>query len=331
MGKGGGGTQATNTIQNADPWIGAQPFIKDVLAQAGTQFRQPLPQFFPQNTVGPQAPETVQSQQMAVSRAAGSPLEQAAQAENMRTVQGQYLGLSPAQPLWNATMRGDMLNSNPYLDAMFAKAARPVTQQFTDVALPGISSMFSQAGRYGSGAQQTAVQNLADTYGRTLGDMSAGIYGQNFANERQMQASAARDAQQAFGTERLMQQQATGMAPQIAATDWRNIGMLGNVGADRQAQAQSLVNDAVARWDFTQQQPAQRLAEYARLISGAPGGTASNSTSIAQLPPPNRLGSAAGGAAMGGAAGGMIQGAEAGSTMGGWGALIGGLLGYLGS
>jgi len=394
VGKGGGGTQATNTIQNADPWVGAQPFIKDVLAQAGTQFRSPLPQFFPQNTVGPQATETLQAQQLASNRAtAGSPLEQAAQAENMRTVQGQYLGLSPSQPLWNTTMRGDFvgtnpadpfnravaggafvgtnpaeqylqqaaggsfLNSNPHLDAMVQKAFRPITTQFTDVALPGISSMFSQAGRYGSGAHQTAVSNVVDSYGRTIGDTAAGIYGNNFANERalqqnaagmfgdlnqaqramQMQAAgtvgatnlaergmqlqAANEADQAFGRERMMQSQATGMAPTTAATDWRNIGMLGNVGADREAFAQNLVNDAVQRFNFTQMQPQQRLAEYARLIAGNPTGTATNSTQIAQLPPPNRTANAAGGAL----AGGSVAGTLGMST--GWGALIGGLLG----
>lgn len=279
------------------------------------------------NTVGPQATETLQAQQLASNRAQlGSPLEQAAQAENLRTVQGQYLGLSPAQPLWNATMRGDFLNANPYLDAMFAKAARPVTTQFTDVALPGISSMFSQAGRYGSGAQQTALNNLTDTYGRTIGDMAAGIYGQNYANERQLQAGAANEADQAFGRERLMQQQATGMAPTTAATDWRNIGMLQNVGADREAFAQNLVNDAVARWNFAQQTPAQKLAEYARLISGGVnvGGTTTGSQ-VAQLPPPNRLANAAGGAALGyGAA--TALGA---SNPAGWAALAAAAMGLL--
>lgn len=284
------------------------------------------------NTVGPQATETLQSQQLGSARAqAGSPLEQAAQAENQRTVEGQYLGLSPAQPLLNSTMRGDYLSANPYLDAMFARAASPVTQQFTDVALPGISSMFSSAGRYGSGAQQDAMQRILGTYGRTLGDLSANIYGQNYANERQLQAQAASGADQTYGRERLMQQQATEMAPQTAATDWRNIGMLGNIGADREAYSQNLVNDAVQRWNFEQQQPAQKLAEYARLVQGGVnlGGT-TNSAGITQLPPPNRLANAAGGGLLGYGLGSSGLGASMGMT-GGWGALVGGLLGLLGS
>jgi len=304
LGKGGGGTQTTNTVQKADPWVGAQPFMSDVLANAKAQFNAPGPTFFPQNTVGPQAAETLQAQQLAANRAiAGSPIEQAAQAENLRTTTGQYLGLSPAQPLWNATMRGDFLNANPYLNSMFARAARPVTQQFTDAALPGISSMFSQAGRFGSGAQQTAVNNLVDTYGRTIGDMAAGIYGGNYQAERQLQAGAANEADQSFSRERLLQQQATGMAPATAATDWQNIGQLSNVGADREAFAQRLVNDAVARWDFAQQTPAQKLAQYNALIQGGLQFPSTTGMSTANLPPPNRLGNAAGAGTLAYAAG----------------------------
>lgn len=396
MGSKGGDTTSTNTIQNADPWAGAQPFILDILQRANAQANKPPPQFFPGQTVAGMAPETLQSQQMAVQRAvAGSPLEQAAQAENLRTVQGQYLGLSPAQPLWNTTMQGQFLNANPnipflnqstggqflnaspntqflnstmsgdflgtnpFLDATFAKAARPVTQQFTDVALPGIASMFSAAGRYGSGAQQDAVTNASDVLGRTLGDLATGIYGQNyqferglqqqasqqlgsqfaaerglqqqaagllgsqFLAERALQADAANQADQAFGQARLLQQQATGMAPAVAGTDWQNIAMLGNVGLDRTAQQQQLIDDAVARFNFNQMAPAQQLAQYAALISGQPAPTSQNSTQVSQLPPPNRVGNAAGGA---------LGGAGLAGTLGmstGWGALIGGLLGYM--
>jgi len=317
MGKGGGGTQTTNTVQKADPWVGVQPFMQDVFTNAKAQFNAPGPTFFPMNTVGPQAAETLQAQGLAAQRAvAGSPIERSAQAENLRTTQGQYLGLSPAQPLWNATMRGDFLNANPYLDSMFARAARPVTQQFTDAALPGVSSMFSQAGRFGSGAQQTAVNNLVDTYGRTIGDMAAGIYGGNYAAERQLQAGAANEADQAFGRERLMQQQAAGQAPGLAATDFANIAQLSNVGADREAFAQRLVNDAVQRWNFAQQTPAQKLAQYNALIQGGLNFQNTAGTNVTDLPPPNRVGNAAGGA---------LLGASLSSSP--WGALIGGMLG----
>ena len=46
MSKGGG---STNTIQKADPYIGQQPYLLDIYAQAQNQFNQPL-QFFPGQT-----------------------------------------------------------------------------------------------------------------------------------------------------------------------------------------------------------------------------------------------------------------------------------------
>ena len=73
------------------------------------------------------------------------------------------------------TAGGKFLNSNPYLDSMFASASRPVTDQ--------IQSQFSSAGRYGSAANQ-------DVLGRSLGELSSNIYGQNYARERQNQLSA---------------------------------------------------------------------------------------------------------------------------------------------
>lgn len=326
MGSKGGGTQSTQTIQKADPPAFMQPYIQDVLAMGATNARTPQ-QFFPGSTVAGTAPETTAAQILQANRAiAGSPLERAAQAENLRTVNGTYFGLNPSSPYNTAAASGAFLNSNPYLDAMFARAARPVTMQFTDVALPGVASMFSSAGRYGSGAMQDATQRTVDTFGRTLGDLSANIYGTNYANERQLQNTAAQNLDQAFGRERLLQSQAVGQAPTLANQDFANIGALSEVGAQREAAQQAIINDAIQRWNFAQMEPAQRLQLYNAIVQGGFAAPSTTSAGTTQLPPRQPLRSAAGGAVAGAATGAAMGG----QTGGMWGAGVGGLLGLLG-
>lgn len=71
---------------------------------------------------------------------------------------------------------GEYVNKNPYIDALYAKAR--------DAVGTGIDSRFSKAGRYGSGAHQGVL-------GTTFGNLATDIYGQNYANERANQLSAA--------------------------------------------------------------------------------------------------------------------------------------------
>lgn len=71
---------------------------------------------------------------------------------------------------------GDYLNNNPYLDAMFNRAAGQVGSR--------VNSQFTSAGRYGSGAHQGVL-------GESLGNLATDIYGGNYARERANQQAAA--------------------------------------------------------------------------------------------------------------------------------------------
>lgn len=97
-------------------------------------------------------------------------------------------GVAPVTQAGNQYMLdvigGDYLNSNPYLDAMFNKAAGKVGAQ--------VNSQFSSAGRYGSGAHTGVL-------GESIGNLATDIYGRNYATERQNQQQAAA-ASPAFGS-----------------------------------------------------------------------------------------------------------------------------------
>jgi len=123
---------------------------------------------------------------------------------------GNYLNSNPVNSYLGSTASGAMLNSNPYIDATFEKAAQPVMRSFSEGVMPGIQGGFAKAGRYGSGAQANAEDTAIQQYGRTLGDLATGIYGQNYAQERQNQLSAAGTIGSAYSQERANQLGAIG-------------------------------------------------------------------------------------------------------------------------
>lgn len=143
---GGGGK---NTIEKADPWEGQQPYLENLYAQAGAL---PEQQYYPESTVVPQSPETLQALQMQSDRAmAGSPVQ---------TAGNQQL---------TGTLQGDYLYGGPGFDAAFNAARRNIT--------PQVQGQFEKAGRFGGGlAQEAETSALADAF--------AGLYGQE--RNRQM-------------------------------------------------------------------------------------------------------------------------------------------------
>ena len=95
-----------------------------------------------------------------------------------------------ALPATAQTAAGGFLQGSPYQQQMIQAATRPLVQQFSEQVIPGISSQFSAAGRYGSGAMQRAQGQATESFGRALGDVTAGIVGQDYARERAFQESA---------------------------------------------------------------------------------------------------------------------------------------------
>jgi len=123
----------------------------------------------------------------------------------------------------------------------------------------------------------------------------------------------------AYDADRNRQQQSLAFASPLAEQDYRDIAALRGVGGEVEAQTGQIIDDAVRRHDYEQQVPGQWLDQYLGRVSGNMG-----QTSTTQLPPQhvNRGAGAAGGALAGYSLGG--------DQWGGWGALLGGLLGAYG-
>lgn len=162
-------------------------------------------------------------------------------AQTARAVNGSPVNAA-AQGYNNKVLGGDYLNpGNPYLGA--------VDQSMWSQVQPRTSSMFATGGRYGPNAA------FGDAVGKAYTDAIAPYHYNDYQAERSSQDAAA------------------ARAPTLAATDYQDIAALGDVGAQRQGQAQQQIQGAQDRYNYDANQPYNKLMQYMQLIQGNYGGT----------------------------------------------------------
>lgn len=321
-----GGSRSQNVTQTSEPPAYLRDYLRQGAESTYQQFASDLAnprQYYPGQTVVGFAPETEQALSGMTNRAQqGSAVTDAASGLAARTLgatpTSQFGGganpfASGANPFGGA--------SNPYLDATFNKAADSVQNR--------LSSQFAGAGR-NIGASRAA--NASE-----LNDLATNVYGGAYENERNRQLQYGSQqlgiGAQGYELERdrmandLNQQRqqqlgVLGMAPQIAGQEYADLDRLAQVGATREDLTGRQYEDAAARYDFAQSAPSLALDQYLARLQGQPGSSVTTSTPIYRN-------YAAGG--LGGALAGQSIGSNIGSGYGGWGALVGGLAGLLGS
>lgn len=189
--------------------------------------------------------------------------------------------------------------SNPHLDATFNRAADAVQNR--------LGTQYASAGRN--------LGAMRNPQSQELNDLATQVYGGAYESERNRMASD-------IGQQRQQQTAALGMAPGIANQDYADIDRLLQTGAQREDLTGRQYEDAAARYDYQRDAPGIAIDQYIARLQGQPGSTVRSSTPIYRN-------YAAGG--LGGAMAGQQIGSQIGSGYGGWGALLGGLAGVLGS
>ena len=297
----------TTQTSSVDPAL--LPYLTQGLERAQSLFLTgQQPEFFPGQTyVSPSAATTEAiAQQEAIARQQSPVLQQAQQA--YQASMGQV----------GQTAAGGFLNANPYQQAMMEAATRPLTQQFSQAVLPGISSLYSRSGRLGSGAMERALGTATEAYGRSLGDITANIAGSQYQQERGLQQQA-----------QLAQAQLAGAAPTFYGQQFLPSQTLAQVGAQQEAIAAQPLQEQLARYQFGQQLPYQQLQGYLSSVYGTPLGQYGTSTTNAPTYQ-NRGAGVLGGGIAGGLGGYALGQAfpQIGGTYGALGgAALGGLLG----
>ena len=292
-----------STTSSIDP--GILPYITTGLERAKTLFLGgEQPSMYPGQTYVSPSQETLtalQQQQDIASQA--SPSLQVGQNAYMQS----YGGLAN-------TAAGGFLQGNPYQQQMIQAATRPLMEQYSNQVLPGIASLYSKSGRYGSGAMQGALGQATEQYGRALGDVSANIVGTQYDQER------ARQQQAMMGLTNIAQ-----AAPSIYGQQYLPSQQLAQIGAQREAIAMQPLQEAMSRYSFGQQLPYQQLSGYLSSVYGSPTASyGSTSQNMSTNPTVGAIGGALGGGLLGNALGSAFGFPNLGAGIG---ALGGGLLG----
>lgn len=270
MSKGSNPSSVTTTT-STEPSEFIKPYYTQAINSAQELYENPnAPSFFPNNTYVDFAPETNTALQLASARALqGNPLLGSSQQEINKILSGDYLDPT----------------SNPYAQSVYNQMAGDVTSQ--------VNSQFTNAGRFGSGANQEILA-------RSLGELGNKFYGDQYNQERANMVNA------------------TQIAPQLGEMDYNDIAKLQQIGQEKESLEMAKLQDAIARYDYDQTQPYQKLNQYLGSL-----GAAVPSNTLSTQPVFRNTGAGLLSGAMSGAEiAGMIPGIG-----GGMGAGIGGLLG----
>ena len=233
-----GGGSGSRNWSKTNVWGAQSPFLKELYGLAQNHFGGPAYEYG-QGRVTGTTDETTAGQNMIMRRGMAG---------------GGVIG--EAENQMNATLSDKYLNaeSNPWLGGMYDAAASKMGRHFNESVVSGLNSRFAMGRTQqdrGGNAQTAAMGRAQSELAGGLGDLANNMYGG------------------AYNQERGRQMQAMQMAPQMEQAGYLGGQMMRGVGAEKQGQNQKLLDDLVARFNFNQYEPAQRLAEYSGFI-GAP-------------------------------------------------------------
>jgi hypothetical protein len=232
-GKGGGGTQ-TQTTQ-IDKTL--KPFVKYGLNEAQSLYQSNNPQYYPGQTFVSPTEQTQTALQAQQNRALqGSPLLPAAQQQQQSVIGGQYL------------------QNNPFFNQALQGAGQAATNQYFD-AINQAQSGASQAGRYGSNAQENLFNRAGGTLANTLANTAGNLMYQN------------------YGAERGRQEAAVANAPALAQADYFDIAQLGKAGQTMEGYQQAALDDSINRFNFEQNLPGTKLDQFLGRVYNSPQGS----------------------------------------------------------
>lgn len=161
-----------------------------------------------------------------------------------RATQGNA-GMGMAQGYNNDVLQGKYLNSNPYQDDVYKNMESHI--------LPSVNSTFSGAGRYGSNSHQN----------EQIGQLTQAFA--PYASQNYQYGLGQMDA-------------ASNRAQMFAQNDWTDINALAGIGQQKQDHAQSELGDAVNRFNYYQDLPANKLGQFMGFVGGDYGGTTTSMT-----------------------------------------------------
>jgi hypothetical protein len=233
------GTQQQTQQTNTSPWAGQAPYLADIFAQAQQRFNSGSPQYYPGQTVAAPSDATTGAQDYLKN------LVPSLQASNNTTMGAANYNLTSGRDLQN----------DPYLNSAINAVNQPVIQQFTQSGGPLDQVTQMQVAGSGDSGGTSSREGIAQ------GIALRGL-GQQLTNNAATMTNNAYEGAQNRATQTL------GMMPGLNAAQSYPGQVLSSVGAQQDAYSQAVLNDAIQRYNFQQNQPDAKLAQYKNLIAG---------------------------------------------------------------
>lgn len=232
-----GGT--TRTVGASGPPEFQLPYVQQMMSEAQKLYQSPGPSLYSGSTVAGFTPAELQASEMAKSTATG-PLSE--------------LGTAALKNYNFGTTGALDVGNNPYLERVVEGAVRPIGRNLTENVLPNIRSGAVASGGYGGSRQGIAEGLAAGRTAEAIGDTTANIYSN------------------AYGQGLNTFSQTMSQAPAIAGLLGAPAETMSSVGAQERAMEQAKINEDIARWQYEQNLPYTKLAEFSNLIRGPFGG-----------------------------------------------------------
>lgn len=240
----GGGEQESTTTQSAKPWAKLTPYLTDVFRQAKRLSDTPG-QFYPGQTYADFDPLQLQGMQGQLDYAGGALPGQIAQAQQAQS---------------GALNAPDVAN-NPYIAGMADTITSRLGRNFSENLMPAIGDSALMAGQSGGSRQGVAQGIAARGTQEATGDALAGLYGGAYGQGLQAQGNALQ------------------RAPQMAQYGLMPSQIQQGIGGMYQGQEQRGIDEGIARQNFANQEPWNRLGNYSNLLAGGQGyGTTTGTT-----------------------------------------------------
>lgn len=181
----GGGSNTpsgqTTTTQNNDPWAGIQDYLKQAAGDTKKLYESgSLKQtYYPGSTVVPFSPETQAALGLTANRAlAGSPVNNAANSELMKTLQGDYL--------------------SPTTNPGFKQGLQDITDAYSKGTAAQTDAAFSKAGAYGGSAYKEMTADNSRKFSDSLMKYAGDLYGAERDNQMKSMFFAPQQANQDY-------------------------------------------------------------------------------------------------------------------------------------
>ncbi len=243
MGKSSGTT--STTASSTQPAEFQLPYVKNLLSEAQKVYNTSSPYYAGNMTAAFTPYETAAQTSLANSATSGALKNSADQA---------------AQAYKYATTDAIDVGNNKYVQDAIKASTQNVTEQLLKSTLPALRASSIGTGNLGSSRSSLSEAAAVDAAAEDALNASAGISN----NAYQSGLAALTDALKNTGT--------TQTAIQAPATT------LSNVGAQQRAYNQALLNEDVAKWQYNTNLAANKLADYAGVVSGNYGATGTTTT-----------------------------------------------------